>query len=598
MRVRLRLSLALMTCALAFGPAVGCSDDDAGGNPVCGNGILEQGEQCDDGNNLNGDGCSGYCTTESNATCGNGVIEAGEQCDDGNLVNGDGCSGLCQNETTAVCGNGTVETGEQCDDGNLIDGDGCSALCTTETTSVCGNGTVETGEQCDDGNTTAGDGCSATCQNETTAVCGNGVLELGEQCDDGNIQNGDGCSSTCTDEGPVCGNGIVETGEQCDDGNIQNGDGCSSTCQNEGTAACGDGVLQTGEACDDGNNTGGDGCSPTCTIEACGNGVLDAGEQCDDGNNDNTDACPDGAGGTCAHATCGDGFVYPTNEQCDDGNTSGGDGCSANCQNESTAVCGDGVLQAGEDCDDNNTTDGDGCESDCTPTPCIDSTDCGNTSTYVCDVDTQTCSVNQCTVSSTDCGTGCSGSDPCCLEQETGTGAGACYEFCDPYDAPCSGGLVCDNVVYNQGAGICLNPGSAAIGASCTGSDTDTGCASGGICLNSGGNSTCFEVCDFFGTPTCSGTDACYPLGYCDAPIAINSAAIGAACGSGSTAGDPCAPNGDGFLGTCQDDGTTAMFCFQLCQLWSRSGTVTPCTTGTCQDAFSGDWAGDIGLCY
>ena len=33
--------------------------------PVCGNGLKEVGEQCDDGNLVNGDGCSSKCTLES-----------------------------------------------------------------------------------------------------------------------------------------------------------------------------------------------------------------------------------------------------------------------------------------------------------------------------------------------------------------------------------------------------------------------------------------------------------------------------------------------------------------------------------------------------
>lgn len=36
------------------------------------------------------------------AVCGNGIVEAGEQCDDGNTVNGDGCSSTCQNEDTTT----------------------------------------------------------------------------------------------------------------------------------------------------------------------------------------------------------------------------------------------------------------------------------------------------------------------------------------------------------------------------------------------------------------------------------------------------------------------------------------------------------------
>ena len=34
--------------------------------------------------------------------CGNGIIETGEQCDDGNIANGDGCSSSCQTEDTNV----------------------------------------------------------------------------------------------------------------------------------------------------------------------------------------------------------------------------------------------------------------------------------------------------------------------------------------------------------------------------------------------------------------------------------------------------------------------------------------------------------------
>src|SRR5450755_3069713 len=36
--------------------------------------------------------------------CGNGQVDPGEACDDGNLVGGDGCTSLCQVECNFRCG--------------------------------------------------------------------------------------------------------------------------------------------------------------------------------------------------------------------------------------------------------------------------------------------------------------------------------------------------------------------------------------------------------------------------------------------------------------------------------------------------------------
>jgi choice-of-anchor A domain-containing protein len=92
--------------------------------------------------------------------CGNGIVEPGEGCDDGNLDNSDGCSAMCLEE---VCGDGIQQAFEDCDDGNTLDFDGCASDCTVETFGVCGDGTVDVNETCDDGNTLSGDGCSASC---------------------------------------------------------------------------------------------------------------------------------------------------------------------------------------------------------------------------------------------------------------------------------------------------------------------------------------------------------------------------------------------------------------------------------------------------
>ncbi len=71
---------------------MGCRDDVG---IKCGNGFIEEGEDCDDGNMSALDGCSADCKTEPAGTCGNNVIESKEQCDDGGTGNGDGCSSTC-----------------------------------------------------------------------------------------------------------------------------------------------------------------------------------------------------------------------------------------------------------------------------------------------------------------------------------------------------------------------------------------------------------------------------------------------------------------------------------------------------------------------
>ncbi len=209
--------------------------------------------------------------------CGNGILEFPEECDDGNIVNGDGCSSTCTDE---FCGDGVTDPDgpdnapgggddEQCDDGNNANGDGCDEFCQTELPE-CGDGNLDLGEACDDGNVIACDGCSAACQLE---ACGDGQLcNPPEECEDGNVVNGDGCSSTCTTE--FCGDNFLDADgpnnipgdgddEECDDGNNAPNDGCGATCQFE----CGDGIINPGEECNEPSLT----CpgSETCNTDTC-----------------------------------------------------------------------------------------------------------------------------------------------------------------------------------------------------------------------------------------------------------------------------------------------------------------------------------------
>ena len=93
--------------------------------------------------------------------CGDGVQESNEDCDDGNNVDGDGCSAECLLEDP-LCGDEQLDPGEQCDDGNNVDGDGCSSFCTLEV--GCGDGMKLASEECDDGNLDPDDGCDNNCE--------------------------------------------------------------------------------------------------------------------------------------------------------------------------------------------------------------------------------------------------------------------------------------------------------------------------------------------------------------------------------------------------------------------------------------------------
>jgi len=85
------------------------------------------------GSYTSGDGSVGYPYILARGVipdyCGDGVLNPGEQCDDGNNDGGDGCSATCDLE---VCGNSVVDTGETCDDGNTDPGDGCDEVCQIE----------------------------------------------------------------------------------------------------------------------------------------------------------------------------------------------------------------------------------------------------------------------------------------------------------------------------------------------------------------------------------------------------------------------------------------------------------------------------------
>lgn len=209
-------------------------DGDGDSDPVCGNGVVESGEACDDGNAIETDACSSECAL---STCGDGIVHEGvEDCDDANSDNTDACPECA----TAVCGDGFIRLGvEACDDANMEDTDMCTNACVPAS---CGDNFVQPGEECEDANLENTDACI----NCLAATCGDGFVQLGvEECDDANMQNDDGCDDACI--GAVCGDTFLQAGEECDDGNIESMDGCSPSCAFEFRFAFATSTLHTGD---------------------------------------------------------------------------------------------------------------------------------------------------------------------------------------------------------------------------------------------------------------------------------------------------------------------------------------------------------------
>ena len=120
-----------------------CGDYDDSGCYTCGDGNVDENEECD-GANLDGQDCStlglgsgtlscfGNCTFNLNECedvpaeyCGNGIIDPGEECDDGNRLNSDDCSEFCK-IIPPTCGLGGLDAGETCD-GTDLGGETCQS---------------------------------------------------------------------------------------------------------------------------------------------------------------------------------------------------------------------------------------------------------------------------------------------------------------------------------------------------------------------------------------------------------------------------------------------------------------------------------------
>lgn len=145
--------------------------------------------------------------------CGDGLRQAGEECDDGNARDFDGCTADCLWER-GRCGDGIVQSlrDEQCEPA-LAGVDVCSDRCRFRSR-TCGDGRIDPGEACDAGPANA-ETPNAACRSDCGPVrCGDGILDdRTEACDDGNRVGQDGCDPDCRPEpgaGPALGARVFE----------------------------------------------------------------------------------------------------------------------------------------------------------------------------------------------------------------------------------------------------------------------------------------------------------------------------------------------------------------------------------------------------
>lgn len=118
-----------------------------GSDGLCGDGVIDMGEECDNGDENNEEG---LCTPDCTLACGDGELQGDEECDLGPMNNNKGtCTKACAD---ARCGDGYIQPGEDCDDGdvqNSLDPGQCHPITCTKNIPTCGNNKVDDGEECD-----------------------------------------------------------------------------------------------------------------------------------------------------------------------------------------------------------------------------------------------------------------------------------------------------------------------------------------------------------------------------------------------------------------------------------------------------------------
>lgn len=198
---------------------------------------------------------NGRILTLPQGNCGNGVVDSGEQCDDGNRFGGDCCSGYCQFE---AAGSACAADVNECTD-DICNGAGA---CThPNNTSPCDDGNA-----CTQTDTCQAGACSGTNPVQCTAL---------DQCHD---------AGSCDPATGACSNPAKADGTSCDDGDACTLEECRSGICLAIDTPCGDGTVDgaCGEACDDGGDNGANACcSDDCRlVDGDADSICDRDDPC------------------------------------------------------------------------------------------------------------------------------------------------------------------------------------------------------------------------------------------------------------------------------------------------------------------------------
>lgn len=367
-----------------------------GSSAVCGNGLIEGSEVCDDRNGASGDGCSSSCQIENGwlctgqpsvcTRCGNNIIDQGEECDrnnfgtltcedfgrsGGNLA----CTPSCEVDTSqcSMCGNTQVESGELCELGNVCQINGVdSGICSSD----C--------HMCDPANLSRGtwQGPSAIEGQPMNMILdgsrmGGLTLEFNVYEDDGifgstlitpaplSVSVPNGATKVITSwatkwecDGDIAGFCFWGEPEYYFTVNVKDTaitlmSSAPELTTHEASPTCGNGIIQPGESCEVGVNGMQASCTPaygsSCTYCAACNIQTNQGGFCGDGSPNGPEACDS------SQQLCITGQGYLGTQTCNAQCTAFGS-CS------STLSCGDGVRNGPEACD-NNDLNGATCQS-------------------------------------------------------------------------------------------------------------------------------------------------------------------------------------------------------------------------------------------